>query len=132
MATPLHLAASTCWTRRGALPNPWLAIDVATNPAARALEVRRAWEGFQGGDSPLPDLRAPITESWQRCASAGLDAIHRPSLSVMSADEIRDILSEHPLGRRVPVLHELLAEIVDEAQHLIVVTDEDGRLLWIE
>lgn len=51
------------------LPNPWLAIDAATSPVARALEVRRAWEGFLSGASPPLDLRAPITESWQRCAS---------------------------------------------------------------
>jgi GAF domain len=114
------------------LPNPWLAIDVATDPAVRALEVRRAWEGFLSGDSPSPDLRAPIAESWQRCASAGVDATHRPLLSMMSADEVRDIWAEHPLGRLVPSLHELLAEIADEARHVMVVADEEGRLLWIE
>ena len=114
------------------MPNPWLAIDVATSPAARAREVRRAWEGFLGGDSPPPDLRAPITESWQRCASAGLDATGRPSLSMMSADEVEEMWAEHPLARLMPTLRELLAEIADEAQHLIVITDEHGRLLWIE
>jgi hypothetical protein len=45
------------------VPNPRLATDVATNAAARALEGRRAWEGFLHGGSPPPDLRAPITES---------------------------------------------------------------------
>ena len=49
-----------------------------------------------------PDLRAPITESWQRCASAGLDATHRPSLSMISADELRDIWFEHPLSLDPP------------------------------
>jgi len=114
------------------LPNPWLAIDAATNPVLRALEVRRAWEGFLTGDSPSPDLRAPISESWQRCASAGVDATHRLSPSVMSADEVREVWAEHRLARIVPSLRELLAEIVDDAQHLMVVTDADGRLLWIE
>ena len=50
----------------------------------------------------------------------------------MPGDEVRDIWAEHPLGRLVPTLRELLAEIADEARHLMVVTDEDGRLLWIE
>ena len=79
-----------------------------------------------------PDLRAPITESWQRCASAGLDATDRPSLSVISADRGPGHLGRASAGRLVPTLRELLAEIADEAQHLMVVTDEDGRLLWIE
>lgn len=114
------------------MPNPWVAIDAATSPAARALELRRAWEGFLSGALPPPDLRAPIIESWQRCASAGVDATQRPSMSVMSSDEVRDIWAEHPLGGLVPTLRALLADIAEEAQHLMVVTDEDGRLLWIE
>ena len=31
------------------MSNPWLAIDVATAPAQRAREVRRAWERFVSG-----------------------------------------------------------------------------------
>jgi transcriptional regulator of acetoin/glycerol metabolism len=50
----------------------------------------------------------------------------------MPGDEVRDIWAEHPLGRLAPTLRGLLAEIADEAEHLMVVTDEDGRLLWIE
>jgi hypothetical protein len=48
-----------------------------------------------------------------------VDATHRPSLSVIDADEVRDIWAEHPLGRLRPTLREFLAEIVDEAQHLM-------------
>lgn len=50
----------------------------------------------------------------------------------MDADEVRDAWAEHPLARIVPTLRALLAEIVDAAQHLLVVTDADGRLLWID
>lgn len=50
----------------------------------------------------------------------------------MPGDEVRDVWAEHPLGRLAPTLRGLLAEIADEAEHLMVVTDEDGRLLWIE
>jgi len=35
-------------------------------------------------------------------------------------------------GRLVPTLRELLGEIGDEAPHLMVITDEDGRLSWFE
>jgi hypothetical protein len=114
------------------LPNPWVAIDAATSPAVRALELRRAWEGFLSGGSPPAALRAPITESWQRCASAGVDATQRPSLPVMGADEVRDIWADHPLGRLVPTLRALLADTAEEAGQLIVVTDDGGRLLWIQ
>ena len=32
----------------------------------------------------------------------------------------------------MPALRELLAEIADEARHLLALTDAGGRLLWIE
>jgi hypothetical protein len=61
------------------MSNPWLAIDVATAPAQRAREVRRAWERFVSGGwdrskrgEGLP-MRAPIEDSWRRSAAAGVD-----------------------------------------------------------
>src|ERR1700749_1863299 len=62
------------------MANPWLAIDVATAPAHRAREMRRAWERFVGdgpeqfsvrGESSL--VREPIAASWRRSAGAGGD-----------------------------------------------------------
>jgi hypothetical protein len=55
--------------------NPWLAIDVATAPVARARELRRAWERFVGdedgadADRGAPatgtaTMRPPIVDSW--------------------------------------------------------------------
>ena len=32
----------------------------------------------------------------------------------------------------MPTLRELLGEIGDEAPHLMVITDEDGRLSWFQ
>jgi hypothetical protein len=53
-------------------PNPWLAIDAATPPALRALELRRKWEEFLSGGS-VGGVRAPVAESWQRSLAAGVD-----------------------------------------------------------
>jgi transcriptional regulator of acetoin/glycerol metabolism len=52
--------------------NQWLAIDVATAPAQRARELRRAWERFIGEGEPQ-SVRAPIADSWRRSAAAGVD-----------------------------------------------------------
>ena len=111
--------------------NPWLAIDVTMDPAARAREVRRAWEGFLGG-SGAAGVREPITDSWQRCAEAGVRPDGAPSPPVLDPSELGDRWDEHPLHATVPLLREWLAEIAEEAQHLIVVADAEGRLLWIE
>jgi hypothetical protein len=39
---------------------------------------------------------------------------------------------EHPLARMAPLIHECLAPIADEADHLIVVTDANGLILIVE
>jgi hypothetical protein len=114
------------------LTNPWLAMDVATSPMARAFEVRRAWEEFLSGGSEIPGVRVAITQSWRRSASAGVEPSQRLSPPMIGTDEVAERWAGHPLRRLVPMVRELLAEVAEEAQHVVALTDEDGRLLWIE
>jgi hypothetical protein len=114
------------------LPNPWLAIDVATSPVARAVEVRRAWEEFVSGASETTGVRAAISDSWRRSLSAGVEPERRLSPPMIGPDELEERWAGHPLRRLVPTLRDLFTEIAEEGQHVLVVTDEDGRLLWIE
>ena len=120
--------------------NPWLAIDVATAPAQRAREVRRAWERFvgggwdrsakRGGGEPL---RAPIEASWRRSAAAGVDPSGlRVAPVVADADETSARWEIHPLAETAPLIRACLAASADESRHLIVVSDANGILLWVE
>ena len=122
------------------MSNPWLAIDVATAPAQRAREVRRAWERFvgggwdrsakRGGDTPL---RAPIEDSWRRSAAAGVDPSGvRVAPVVADADETSARWEVHPLAETAPLIRACLAASADESRHLIVVSDANGILLWVE
>ncbi|MGZ4350961.1 MAG: GAF domain-containing protein, partial [Solirubrobacteraceae bacterium] len=122
------------------MSNPWLAIDVATAPAQRAREVRRAWERFvgggwdrsakRGGGTPL---RAPIEDSWRRSAAAGVDPSGvRIAPVVADADETSARWEIHPLAETAPLIRACLAASADESRHLIVVSDANGILLWVE
>src|ERR1700729_4306159 len=92
--------------------NPWLAIDVATAPAQRAREVRRAWERFIGGVSEsASDLRGsqpgrePIAASWRRSAAAGVDPSGlRIAPVVADADETSARWEVHPLAPTTPLI----------------------------
>ena len=118
---------------------PWLAIDVATAPAQRAREIRRAWERFVGGgwdrskrDEERP-LRAPIEDSWRRSAAAGVDPSGvRIAPIVADADEATARWEIHPLAETAPLIRACLAASADESRHLIVVSDANGILLWVE
>jgi signal transduction histidine kinase len=112
--------------------NPWLAIDAATPPAARARELRREWERFVSGGR-VSGMRAPVTDSWRRSLEAGID----PSgsrLAPVSAgrDEASARWEAHPLGQAAALIHECLASIADDSDHLIVVSDAAGVLLQLE
>jgi len=112
--------------------NPWLAIDTATPPAERARKVRHDWECFVGGD-PTESVRVPIADSWRRSSAAGVDPSPAGSApSVADDDEAAARWEVHPLLAVAPLIRECLAGIADDAEHLMVVSDADGTLLWLE
>jgi hypothetical protein len=114
------------------LRNPWLAIDATTSPARRAREVRHAWERFLGGGRP-DSVREPIADSWRRSSAAGVDPSANGSApSVADDDEAAARWEVHPLMTVAPLIRECLAGIADDAAHLMVVSDADGTLLWLE
>jgi signal transduction histidine kinase len=112
--------------------NPWLALDAAMPLLARAREVRRAWEQFVEEGS-LSAVRSPVADSWQRSLAAGIDPGGTRLAPVLAgADDASERWETHPLGMAAPLIRDCLAEIADESGHLIVVSDADGMLLWIE
>ena len=121
------------------MPNPWLAIDSATAPVQRARELRRAWERFVGGAAGAAGpgettlVRDPIAASWRRSAAAGVDPSGlRIAPVVADADEASARWEIHPLADMAPLIRACLAATADESQHLIVVSDANGILLWVE
>ncbi|MGK5557278.1 GAF domain-containing protein [Actinomadura kijaniata] len=80
----------------------------------------------RGGARPV------IRESWERARAAGVDPGARAAPLVFDRDVVADVRGTHPLDRHLPMLRGLLRSVADEAEHLIVVTDELGRALWTE
>src|ERR671931_1643378 len=113
-------------------PNPWLAIDASTVPAVRARELRHAWELFLG-DGELAAVRDPIAASWQRSHAAGVDPSGRRLAPVVAdEDESSARWEMHPLGRVAPLIRDSLQAVARESGHVVVVSDADGMLLWID
>jgi hypothetical protein len=110
--------------------NPWLAITLATTPGELARELRRSWESFvEGGKA---SVRPAIADSWLRSQAAGVDPYRRDAQGLLDAEALEERWSAHPLYVATPLLRDAFDGIVDEAQHLLVVSDLDGTLLWIE
>lgn len=118
--------------------NPWLAIDATTPRRLHASELRRSWERFiAAGESATtpgsPAPRRPIAASWQRSHEAGVDPfLDAGAPSVADAAETAARWEGHPLSGTLPMLQQCVGMVATEAQHLVVVSDAEGVLLWID
>ncbi|MFF4709148.1 GAF domain-containing protein [Streptomyces sp. NPDC001288] len=104
------------------------AVDAAQ--AARLLsELREArLAGRRGRIAPRP----VIEQSWGRTLRSGVDPDHDFGAGPLSPDEVRRRRERSPLRDVLPVLREGLLSVADAAQHIMVVADADGRVLWRE
>ena len=77
-------------------------------------------------------VRRLVSESWERSLAAAIDpSTTQPPLRFDPA-EGRARLSAHPLHAVMPLLRTSLVSIAEEAMHVVVVTDEEGTVLWRE
>jgi hypothetical protein len=114
------------------VPNPWLALDLGTDPVERIRQVGRAHERFLAGDEqPGQPIRSVVADSWRRSAHA----LHTPDSTApieLTDGELEEYRSSHPLARVLPIFRDLLGGLADDGGHLMAVCDAYGRLLWVE
>jgi hypothetical protein len=112
--------------------DPFIAVDVATDLRAHARLLRRSWEtALRGGDVGAR-VRPVIEQSWQRMVGAGLDPDHLHPLRAFARDELEDRRDASPLRGCIDVLRRCLGGFAKDAEHVMVVVDATGRILWME
>lgn len=109
----------------------WVAVEASTDRRARARELSRIHSDAVGGASPA-GLREPISLSWRRCTSAGVDPEQGTAPIECSADEAAERWRTHPLSIAEPILRELLADVRSDDDQVVLACDADGSLLWID
>ncbi|MGW0609259.1 GAF domain-containing protein [Streptomyces sp. NPDC002788] len=103
---------------------------VDTTRAARVLnEVRSA--RLSGRPAPVPP-RPVIEQSWDRMLRSGVDPDHDFRADLLSREEVQRRREASVLRHVLPVLREGLLAAADVAHHIMVVADEEGRVLWRE
>jgi hypothetical protein len=77
-------------------------------------------------------VRRLVQESWQRSLSLSLDPARAAPEPALTDAELRDLRNQHPLAAVLPVVHNLLIRHAFDAELLVAIGDESGRLLWID
>ncbi|MFC4004979.1 GAF domain-containing protein [Prauserella oleivorans] len=111
----------------GSTTLPW-----SSDPVEQFKLLQQVRDATLSGNGSPAAPRPVISESWRRSLAAHVDPEdYRPPI-VYDSDEIEDVRADHPLHAVLPPLRELLVSIADESQHITIVTDADGTILWRE
>jgi signal transduction histidine kinase len=112
--------------------NPWVAIDVTASPSMWARELHRIWDDYVS-QGHLDQVRRPIADSWRRSRLAGIDpSSTRAPTTFEDQRDVRERWESHPLQAAAPLIRRWLGRFGDESDNLIVVSDAQGLLLWLE
>ncbi|MFF8957542.1 GAF domain-containing protein [Streptomyces sp. NPDC014894] len=111
-------------------------IDPAVLAAMDTAEATRLLKGVReatlSGRRPPVGPRTEIEESWRRLLLSGADPDRERRVGPLSLEEVERRRIDSPLREVLPVLREGLVSIAEAAQHVMVVADSEGRLLWRE
>ncbi|MFE3018786.1 GAF domain-containing protein [Streptomyces sp. NPDC059256] len=111
-------------------------IDLARLAAMDTAEAARLLKGIRedalNGRRSTVGPRTVIGESWQRLLHRGLDPDRDRRVGLLSREEVERRRDTSPLREVLHVLRDGLVSVAEAAQHIMLVSDSDGRLLWRE
>jgi hypothetical protein len=103
-----------------------------TDPGAYTYLVSQLRDGVLPAGSRAAVPRALVSASWQRSLAASVDPEHGEPPVVYAETEIADLRADHPLAAVLPTLRAMLVSIAEEAEHVMIIADAGGHLLWRE
>jgi len=98
--------------------------------AARLLSDVRA--ARLTGQRPRLAPRPVIDQSWNRMLRSGVDPDHDFRAGLLTREELERQRETTRLRHVLPVLRQGLLSVADASRHIMVVADEEGRVLWRE
>ncbi len=110
----------------------WVALPDGIDPGLLRRQLAQAQESFLATGDPGQPVRPLVLDSWRRSVASGVDAELTVPPVYLLDDAIEEYRRAHPLGAAMPLIRRLLTEAAAEAGMLVVVTDAEGCLLWVE
>jgi hypothetical protein len=113
------------------VPNPWLALDVATDPVAHARALSRAHERGLTGTTTPRGVRELVAESWRRSLAAGVVPEAPGAPRCLDGSELARARERSPLAPATAAVLSTLSGLDAEARHVVAIGDADANLLWV-
>ena len=112
--------------------NPWVAIDVTTDPVEHARLLRQAHQaGLGDGRGPAEHMRELVLDSWKRSLAAGVAPDQLGAPVRLTPDELDAARRRSPLAPAVDVIHSTLSSLDEDARHIVAIADAQANLLWV-
>lgn len=106
------------------------AVHRDTDLRRHARSLHRTHEAMLTGDVLPAHPRGVVTRSWQRMRARGQDPDGAGAIEPATVAVLEGRRRASPLADVIDGLRLSLASIAEEAQHLMVVTDAEGMVLW--
>ncbi|MFF2525234.1 GAF domain-containing protein [Streptomyces liangshanensis] len=107
-----------------------LARLIAVDGAQATRLLHRVREAALAGERPPVPPRPVIDASWRRMARMGLDPDRTTRSVLLERDELEHRRRTTALGETLRTLVDSLTEMADASLQIMVVTDDEGRVLW--
>jgi hypothetical protein len=106
------------------------AVRRGTDLRRHAHLLHRTHEAMLTGHTLPAAPRGVVARSWTRMQADGHDPDRASAGDPVGVDDVERRRRASPLHGVLPGLRASLAAVADEAQHIMVVTDADGVVLW--
>ncbi|AEG43641.1 helix-turn-helix domain-containing protein [Isoptericola variabilis] len=103
-----------------------------TSTVRDARRLRAAHETFLSTGTLPPGIDPVVAESWHRSLTSGVDPDEPRTVVGLDGEDLETYRASHPLAAAMPVVRELLVEAATDEGLVVAVSDDVGRLLWVE
>jgi hypothetical protein len=111
-------------------PHLEAALPAGADPRRYARVLARMHEAALSGSAMPGRPRPVISASWQRMRRLGIDPDHGAASTPLTPDQLEARRRSSGLAEALPILRGGLISLAEEAAHIMVVVDADGRVLW--
>ncbi|WP_017597714.1 helix-turn-helix domain-containing protein [Nocardiopsis lucentensis] len=106
------------------------ALPAGVDAREHAKLLSQVHEAALNGRPAPASLRPVIEDSWTRMRRFGIDPDSGPPPRMALPDELYRTRTASPIAEVLPLIRRSLVSVADEAEHIMLVTDAAGQILW--